>query len=69
MVGFISQNTAMGLTKAILLTLLAFFGFVSRRLSGGGVLPSIISGIVITLLGYALIQIKLWIKYLPTIGH
>lgn len=66
--GVISQAAALEATKWALLALLLFFGIVARRLTGAGILSSIVAGLAITLLGYAVVQIKLWTKYLPSIG-
>ena len=68
-IGIISQPTALRLTKAALFILLAFFGFVARRQGGSGMLTSILAGLLVALLGFAVIQIKLWIKYVPEIGY
>lgn len=40
---------------------------MSRRLSGGSVLQSLVTGLGVTLLGYIAIQVKLWARYLPTL--
>ena len=69
MTGLISQDAALRATKFGLLFLLLFFGFISRRLCGGGILASLGAGAVITLLGYVVVQIKLWTKYLPSFGY
>ncbi len=66
--GLITQSTALGATKAVLLVVLLFFGFVARRRRGGNILQSVSSGLVIMLLGYVVIQIKLWSRSLPAIG-
>ena len=41
--GLITQDTALRMTKTMLILLLLFFGFISRRLSGGGVFTSLLS--------------------------
>ena len=41
LLGVITQTRALLLTEVVLLILLAFFGFISRRLSGGSVLQSL----------------------------
>jgi len=69
MLGFITQKTALGATKVVFLVLLLFLGFVSRRLSGEKFLPSLIVGVMVALVGYVVIQIKLWPKYLSTIDY
>jgi hypothetical protein len=65
--GLISQNTALIASEVVLLTVLMFFGFISRRVSGGGVIQSLLTGASVTLLGYIAIQVKLWTRYLPTL--
>lgn len=66
--GLITQDAAFVASEVVLLAVLMFFGFVSRRLSGGGVMQSLVTGAGVTLLGYIAIQIKLWTRYLPTLG-
>jgi hypothetical protein len=66
--GLISQNIALLASEVMLLMVLLFFGFISRRLSGGGVMQSLVTGTCVMLFGYVAIQIKLWTRYLPTIG-
>jgi hypothetical protein len=68
-IGLISQNTALITSEVMLLTVLMFFGFISRHVSGGGTLQSLLTGASVTLLGYVAIQIKLWTRYLPTLGQ
>ncbi len=68
MLGVIGQDTALRVTKVGLIVILAASGFVARRLSGARVLPSIWAGAMVALLGYGVVQIKLWTKYLPEIG-
>jgi hypothetical protein len=65
MLGVISSETALAATKGLLIFVLIFFGFLARRLCGGGWLKSIFSGFAVGLLGVIVIQIKVWIKYLP----
>lgn len=65
--GWIDPKTALGATKVGLFGLLVFFGFVARRMSGGSIPASILVGIALGLLGYAVGQIKLWTKDLPTL--
>jgi hypothetical protein len=67
--GLISQHAALIASEVVLLTVLMFFGFISRRVSGGGVMQSLLTGTGVTLLGYIAIQIKLWTRYLPTLGQ
>ena len=68
MLGVIDQDAALRATKAGLIAILASFGYIARRLSGAPMLPSIWSGAMVALLGYAVVQIKLWTKFLPEIG-
>lgn len=68
MLGVVPQKTALTATRAALLLLLLLFGFVAHRRRGGNVLQSVLSGIMVMLLGYVVMQIKLWTKYLPSIG-
>ncbi len=67
--GFITQNTASSATKAGLIVLLLFFGFIARHSSGGSVFSCYLSGIKAALIGYVVVHIKLWAKYLPTVGY
>lgn len=67
--GVISQPAALAATKVVLLALLLLFGVVAHRLSGAGFLPSVLAGFAVTLLGFGVVQIKLWTKYLPSIGY
>lgn len=69
LLGAISQAAALTASKIGLLTLLLFFAFVARRLSGAGIFPSLLAGLGVMGLGYALVQVKLWTKYLPVIGY
>jgi hypothetical protein len=66
--GLISQESAAAATRYGLVAVLVFFGFVSRRLSGGGMLSSLVTGLSAALLGYVVVQLKLWTKYLPAFG-
>ncbi|UCE63764.1 MAG: hypothetical protein JSU59_00980 [Nitrospirota bacterium] len=68
-VGFITQDKAFRLTEIALILVLFFFGFLSRRLVGGGILRSILYGGGAVLLGLILVEIKLLAKYLPDIGQ
>lgn len=67
--GLISQHAALIASEVALLAVLMFFGFISRRVSGGGVIQSLLTGASVTLLGYIAIEIKLWTRYLPTLGQ
>jgi hypothetical protein len=67
--GIITQNTAFHLTESILLLVLLFFGFVTRRLSGGSILQAFKIGAAAVLLGLIVVEMKLWAKYLPDVGY
>ena len=60
--GFIAQETAFRVTEGILLLVLLFFGFVTRRLSGGSILQAALLGLIVA-------ELKLWAKYIPVIGY
>lgn len=66
--GIISQDVALRTTKWALVVLLLFFGTVARRLSGAALLPSLFAGVGAAALGYFVVQLKLWTKYLPVLG-
>lgn len=66
--GLISQLTAFRSTIYALLFVLFFFGFISRRLCGGRIPASFVAGGSLMLLGYVVVQAKLWTKYLPEFG-
>lgn len=66
--GLITQHTAFLASEIVLLAILMFFGFVSRRISGGGVMLSVLTAAGVTLLGYIAIQVKVWSRHLPTLG-
>lgn len=68
MLNIIKPETALAATKGLLIFILVFFGFLARRLCGGGWWISIYAGFMIGLLGFVVVQIKVWIKYLPDIG-
>ena len=63
--GVVSPEQALGMTKGMLIFILVFFGFIARRLCGGGWPVSLANGLAVGLLGFLVIQIKVWIKYLP----
>lgn len=63
--GVISQMVAFRATIYALLLVLFSFGFMSRRLCGGGVAQSVVAGGSLMLLGYVVVQAKLWTKYMP----
>ncbi len=66
--GVITQVRASRLTEVVLLILLAFFGFISRRLSGGSVLHSLALGAVAAALGWMVVVVEVWAKYLPKLA-
>jgi hypothetical protein len=66
--GMVSQLAAFRLTIYTLLCVLLLFGFVSRRLCGGDVAQSLAAGVALTMLGYVVVQAKLWTKYMPVFG-
>lgn len=68
MLGVIGQETALLATRVALVVVLASFGFIARRIGGAGLASSLWAGSSVALLGYVVIQIKLWAKYLPQIG-
>lgn len=51
----------------IRVAVLLLLGFLARRLGGAGVLSSLWSGATVALLGYVVVQIELWTRYLPNI--
>lgn len=65
--GAITPEQALAMTKGLLIFILVFFGFIARRLCGGGWWVSVVNGLAVGLLGVVVIQIKVWIKYLPEI--
>ncbi len=67
--GLITREAALGASQAGLVVLLAWFGYIARRLSGARPLQSLWAGVTVALLGYAVVQIKLWTKYLPQVGQ
>jgi len=68
LLGVITQARAVLLTEVVLLILLAFFGFISRRLSGGSVLQSIAIAAVAAAMGRLVVAVEVWAKYLPKIA-
>ncbi len=68
-VGFLSQDRAFRLTEIALIFVLFFFGFLSRRLIGGGWLRASSFGGIAVLLGLVLVEIKLLGKYLLDISQ
>ncbi len=68
-IGLTTQDKAFRLTEITLILVLFFFGFISRRLIGGGLLRASSYGAAAVLLGLMLVEIKLWAKYLPDIGQ
>ena len=65
--GWIGPETALTATQVGLFVLLVLFGFVARRMSGGRILASILTGAALGLFGHVIGQIKVWTKYLPTL--
>lgn len=65
--GWIEPRTALEATMSSLFLLLVVFGYIARRMSGGSITAAVLAGIGLGLLGYAVGQIKLWTKYLPTL--
>jgi hypothetical protein len=59
MMGTLSETGAYALTRVTLLALLLFFGFVAARLSGASVPRSLMSALMVTLLGYIVAQAKI----------
>jgi hypothetical protein len=68
MVGVLSQRDAYALTRVVLLGVLFFFGFAAARLSGAGVVESVMHALVITLLGYVVVQAKILVKVVGALG-
>ena len=68
-VGLLTQEKAFLLTEIALILVLFFFGFLSRRLIGGGWLRASSYGGIAVLLGLILVEMKLWAKYLPDMGQ
>lgn len=66
--GLLSQPAAMLASKAGLIALLFIFGFLARRRSGASVARSLQSGVLGAAVGYLVIQIKVWTKYIPVVG-
>lgn len=66
--GWISQEAAFAGTKYALLFLLLSMGFISRRVCGSGIPRSLLSGVIVASLGFLVVQLKVWSKYLPNIG-
>lgn len=68
MIGLLSQTDAHALTRLALLGVLFFFGFAAARLSGAGVVGSVVSAVVVTLLGYVVAQAKILAKLVQAFG-
>ena len=69
MAGILTQTAALLATQVGLIVVLALLGFLARRLGGAGLGSSLWAGGSVALLGYVVTQIKLWTKYLPTVGQ
>ena len=67
--GLITTDKAFRITEISLIIILFSFGFLSRRLIGGGLIRAMSYGVVAVSLGLILVEIKLWAKYLPDIGQ
>ena len=63
--GLIAQKAASLYTESVLLLLLAFFGFVTRRLSGGTVGQSILIAALAAGLGWFVVFVEIAAKNLP----
>ena len=63
--GLVSQDAAMTATRYGLALLVFLMGFIARRICGGNLPRSLMTGLGVALLGYAVTQLKLWSKYLP----
>ncbi len=63
--GLVSQDAAMTATRYGLALLVFLMGFLARRICGGSVPRSLLTGLSVAALGYAVTQLKLWTKYLP----
>ena len=63
--GILSQDAALTATRNALALTVFYMGFMARRICGGDVWRSLMSGVMVALLGYAVTQLKLWSKYLP----
>ena len=68
MLGVLGQKEAYALTRAALLGVLFFFGFVASRLGGATVPESLLSAVVVTLLGYVVSQAKILAKLVQSLG-
>ena len=69
LLGIITRDKAFRLTEIALVIVLFSFGFLARRLSGGGMLRATSYGAVAVVLGLILVEVKQWAKYLPEIGQ
>ncbi len=69
LLGIITRDKAFRLTEIALVIVLFSFGFLARRLCGGGTLRATSYGAVAVVLGLILVEIKQWAKYLPEIGQ
>jgi len=68
MMGTLSETGAYALTRVTLLAVLLVFGFVAARLSGAGVPRSLMSALMVTLLGYIVAQAKILATLVQGLG-
>ncbi len=68
MFGLLSQTDAYALTRVALLGVLFVFGFAAARLSGAGLLGSVLSAVVVTLLGFVVARAKILAKLVQALG-
>ena len=68
MFGLLSHTVAYALTRVALLGVLFFFGFAAARLSGAGLLGSVLSAVVVTLLGFVVARAKILAKLVQALG-
>lgn len=68
MTGLLSQSDAFALARLVLLGVLFFFGFLAARLGGATVLGSVVSALVVTLLGYVVAQVKVLAKAIQAVA-
>lgn len=67
-IGVLSKSDAYALTRALLLGVLFFFGFLAARLGGATMLASLVSAAMVALLGYLVVQIKVVAKAVQALG-
>ena len=66
--GVLSPADANAMTRIALLGVLFFFGFVAARLSGAGIVGSLLSAFSVTLLGYVVARAKILAKFVGALG-